>query len=299
MDTLNPDQLQNLIQQGVTLGVPLALNVLKVVFIFIVGRWIAGKLADVTARSMTAGNVDATLTNFASSGVRYLILGVTVLAVLNVFGVETTSLVAVLGAAGFAVGLALQGSLSNFSAGVMLLLFRPFSVGDVVTAGGVTGGVQQIGLFNTVLKTPDAVVITVPNGQVFGSVISNMTSEDMRRVDVGIGVAYDADPRSAKKLLIEAVDGVFGVLSEQGTDAYLIELGASSVDFQIRAWCKPADYWAVREQILIQGKLALDDAGIGIPYQTLDLNIVSSPLPGNVSQLITGSNMRPASERSA
>ena len=293
-ENLNTEELLSTLE----LALPYATNVLVALFILFLG-WMISKSVHRNISKFAARKLDPMVAGFLAQLARYSVLAATVIAALERCGVETTSVVAIFASAGLAVGLALQGSLSNFSAGVMLLLFRPFSVGDVVTAGGVTGGVQQIGLFNTVLKTPDAVVITVPNGQVFGSVISNMTSEDMRRVDVGIGVAYDADPRSAKKLLIEAVDGVFGVLSEQGTDAYLIELGASSVDFQIRAWCKPADYWAVREQILNQGKLALDDAGIGIPYQTLDLNIVSSPLPGNVSQLITGSNMRPASERSA
>ena len=263
------------ITKAMDLGVEYGLNILWVVLIFMIGKFVAGRLAKATIRALERANVDKVLSGFAGNMVRYAVITFTLIACLGVFGVETTSFVAVLAAAGFAIGLAFQGTLSNFSSGVMLLFFRPFNVGDVIDAGGVVGAVQELQLFTTIIKTPDNVWIAVPNGAIYGSTIKNMTREPLRRVDVGVGVAYDCDIDEAKRVLIATAAAIPQVVSEPGVDAYLKELGGSSVDFQVRAWCAPADYWAVREQLLRRSKQALDAAAIGIPFPQLDLHVVS------------------------
>lgn len=265
------------IETGLEYGVQYGMSVIQVIFIFIVGKWLAGKLSKVAVNAMERGKVDTTIAHFGGTIIRYLILTVTVMAILNVFNVETTSLVAVLGAAGFAVGLAMQGTLSNFSSGVMLLLFRPFSIGDVIEAAGVTGMVQKLGIFSTVLMTPDQIKITVPNGQIYGGTIKNMTGPDkLRFVMVDVGVAYDGDVDQAKAVLETMLRAVPGVLPDKPVSAYLLGLGASSVDFSLRTFCWDADFWDVREAMLRGAKYALAEADIGIPYQTLDINIVGS-----------------------
>ncbi len=277
----NAAQMQDYISQAITVGVPLALNVLKVLFIFIVGRWIGARLSGVAVAAMKKGKVDHTIAVFGGNAVRYLILAVTILAVLNVFGFETTSLVAVLGAAGFAVGLAMQGTLSNFAAGVMLLLFRPFSVGDLIDAGGNTGRVMKLEIFATVLANPRGDLITVPNGQIYGAVIKNMTPTGAKvRVDVPLGVAYSADIDSTQALLLEMARNVQDVMVEEGVDVPLTGLNASSIDFEVRVWTHPDNYWGVRSAVLRDAKYALDQAGVGIPYQTFDVNITSTPTGG-------------------
>ena len=275
------DQGQIWLEKGIELAVEFGPRVLGVIFIFILAKWLGGKLGKLTTAGVRKGGLDEILADFAGSVVRYLILLVGVLAALGMFGIETTSFVAVLAAAGFAVGLALQGTLSNFSAGVMLLIFRPFDKGDVVDAGGVAGKVEILGLFSTTLCTPDNVLITVPNGQVYGAVIKNMTRKPLRRVDVMVGVAYDADVDQAKKIMIDVCSGIEMVVAEPAPDAYLKELGANSVDFQVRAWAEPADYWAVREQLLRRSKQALDAAGVGIPFPQLDLHVQQLPPAAN------------------
>lgn len=274
----NTEQMQAYIQQAIDLGVPLGLNILKVIFIFLIGKWIGGKLSQLAVAGMSRAKVDQTISEFGGTAVRYLILAVTILAVLNVFGFETTSLVAVLGAAGFAVGLAMQGTLSNFSAGVMLLLFRPFSVGDVIDAGGVGGRVKRLEIFATVLENARGDQITVPNGQIYGATITNLSPlGDKMRLDLDFGIEYGADIDTAAKVLIDTANGLEGVLADEGTTCPVVGLGASSVDLQVRAWVDPADYWGVWVALHRAGKYALDAAGIGIPYQTIDLNITSAP----------------------
>jgi small conductance mechanosensitive channel len=271
------EQGQIWLDKGLDLAIEFGPRVLGVLFIFILGKWLAGKFGRLTAAAVKKGGLDEMLSDFAGSMVRYLILAIAVLAALQMFGIETTSFVAILGAMGFAIGLALQGTLANFSSGVMLLVFRPFDVGDVVDAGGTVGKVETLGLFSTTLCTPDNVLITVPNGQIYGAVIKNMTRRPLRRVDVTVGVAYDADIDQAKAILIDVCKSIDEVVDEPGSDAYLKELGANSVDFQLRAWTEPANYWAVREQLLRRSKYELDKAGVGIPFPQLDLHVHKLP----------------------
>lgn len=273
---VDPEQLQAWLEKAVEVGVPYALNVVWVLVIFFVGKWFANRFAQLTRKGLERAKVDPILSRFASNMVRYAVIVFTLLACLNIFGVETTSFVAVLGAAGLAVGLALQGTLSNFAAGIMLLLFRPFKLGDVVQAAGVTGTVNQLQIFSTVLITPDNISIVVPNSQIYGAIIQNFTALDHRRVTVDVGVAYDADIDKTKQLLIDAVKNLPNVETSKPVDAYLVGLGASSVDFQVRVFCEPANWGTVREAVTRAVKIALDHANVGIPYPQLDLHVVSN-----------------------
>ncbi len=219
--------------------------------------------------------VDLTLGKFAgrmtTNGTMILIL----LGVLSRFGFDVSSFAAVLAAGGFAIGIALQGTLSNFAAGVMLLVFRPFRVNDYIKVAGVEGTVDEIDLFTTRLNSPDNRHFIVPNGQVFGSVIENNTRNEVRRVEVNVGVAYDADIRHTRRVLDDALAVIPGVVTKPAPQAFLLELGASSVNWQLRLWCQPKSYWDVRQRATAAAKDALDLAGIAIPYPQLDLHVVS------------------------
>lgn len=271
---MSEEQVKLWLEQGIALATEFAPRVIGVLFIFILGRWLAGKFARIARKGMDKSKVDETLAQFGSNMVRYLVLTVAVLAALEMFGIKTTSFVAILGAAGFAVGLAMQGTLGNFSAGVMLLLFRPYNVGDVIQAGGSTGGVTNLGIFATTMQPPSGEVITVPNGAIFGGTITNYTPGEIRMAAVDVGVDYGADVDTAAKVLEEAIKDLPGV---DKVAVVLTGLGASSVDFQLRLWIPNAEFAATKSAALRAAKYALDAAGIGIPYQTVDVHIVSNP----------------------
>jgi small conductance mechanosensitive channel len=199
-----------------------------------------------------------------------------VLACLGVFGVETTSFAAVIAAAGFAIGLAFQGTLSNFSAGVMLLTFRPFQVGHFVKAAGQAGTVSEIGLFTTTLLTPDRHKVIVPNSEAAGGVIENFSTEPIRRVDVNVGVDYSADLRQVREVL----EGVIAAeeMRDDGEKSYpyLLDLGDSSINWQLRVWTKAENFWPMRERLTQAVKEALDEAGIGIPFPQMDVHLTKA-----------------------
>jgi small conductance mechanosensitive channel len=202
---------------------------------------------------------------------------------LGVFGVPVASFAAILAAVGFAVGLALQGTLSNFASGVMLLLFRPFKAGDVVNAAGITAKVVAIDLFTTQFDTFDNRRIIVPNGSIFGSTIENVSFHPIRRADLAIGVSYDADLRQTREVLQRVADSVEGRLPDDEAPAapqvYLTGLGASSVDYAVRVWTTSADLWTVKERLAVDAKNALDAAGIGIPYPQMDVHLSTDARP--------------------
>ena len=244
------------------------------VVVFLIVAWIvAGWVQRAISRQMKKRELDLALAGFISSVARWGVITMAVIASLGVFGVETTSFAAVLGAAGLAIGLAFQGSLSNVASGVMLLTFRPFTVGDVVSAAGVVGKVDQIGLFSTILDTPDNRRIIVPNSVVFGSTIENVTFHDVRRVDVGVGTDYDADLAKVREVLESVPAKVEGALQDPEPQIFLAELGGSSIDWQVRVWCNTTDYWDVFQATTHQTKVALDAAGIGIPFPQMDVHL--------------------------
>lgn len=241
--------------------------------ILLIAAWIAaGWARRVTLRSLQRAGIDETLTKFFSNIARYVVLIAAVLMALSTFGIETTSFAAVLAAAGFAIGMALQGTLGNFSAGVMLLTFRPFKVGDVVSVAGVTGKVNEIELFTTSLDTPDNRRLIVPNGQVFGNTIENITFHPVRRVDVAVGTDYGADLAQAREVL-ERVAAEHNAIEDKDPQVLLTDLGDSSINWQVRAWCKTEDYFGAKDALTHAVKDALDAAGIGIPFPQRDVHI--------------------------
>ncbi len=261
---LKPEQLELIITY--------ATRVVGVLVLLFIANIIAGWVRRLVSGSLERAKFDATLTKFFANFARYVVLIMAVLACLGVFGIETTSFAAVLGAAGLAVGLAFQGTLSNFSAGVMLLAFRPFKVGDVVTAAGQTGKVDSIELFTTRFITPDNRLIIIPNAAVFGGTIENVTHFDTRRVNVEVGTDYSADLQKTREVLEKVANTVEGRIDDPASQVYLLQLGGSSIDWTVRVWCKTEDFWGVKERLTRDIKDALDAAGIGIPFPQQDVH---------------------------
>ena len=249
----------------------LGLKVVGAIAVLVIGRMAAGVIRSSVRKAMTKADVEATLIPFVASLVYYTVLAVVVIAVLSLFGIQTTSLVAVLGAAGLAVGLALQGTLSNFAAGVMLLIFRPFKVGDFVEIGGTAGSVVSVAIFSTIMKTPDNVMITVPNSQVWGNEIKNYNGFDTRRIDLVMGISYDDDIQVAMDTIAEIVAADERVLADPGPQIAVAELADSSVNIIVRPWCSGSDYWPLRFDLTRRLKEGLEAAGCSIPYPQQDV----------------------------
>lgn len=273
VETIQNTDVQGIMDLGMGLVTTWGLKVIGAVALLIIGRMIAGILRKITRRALENADVDPTLVPFLSKLAYYFVLIVVVIAVLGVFGVQTASLVAVLGAAGLAVGLALQGTLSNFAAGVMLLFFRPFKLGDFIDAGGTTGSVEEIGVFATTLKSPDNVKIVVPNSQVYGQTIKNFNGFDTRRVDMEIGISYDDDIPKAMEVIRGIVAADSRVLQEPEPVIAVSNLGDSSVDIVVRPWCAGSDYWALRWDLNQRIKEGLEAAGCSIPYPQTDVHL--------------------------
>jgi small conductance mechanosensitive channel len=272
------EQVENL-DAGVLMGTltelatQWGLQIIGAIVVLLIGRIVAGWARRLTRKALERAEVDPTLVPFIAKLVYYLLLAFVVIAVLGVFGVQTASLVAVLGAAGLAVGLALQGTLSNFAAGVMLLFFRPFKVGDFIDAGGTTGSVEEIGVFATTLKSPDNVKIVVPNSQVYGQTIKNFNGFDTRRIDLVIGISYDDDISKAVETIRSIVGGDQRVMAEPETLIAVSNLGDSSVDLVVRPWCVGSDYWPLRFDLTRKIKEGLEAAGCSIPYPQTDVHL--------------------------
>jgi small conductance mechanosensitive channel len=242
-----------------------------------VAWWLSAKVAHLTVKALERARVELTLSRFMGSVVRWGILVMAVLACLSVFGVQTTSFAAVIGASALALGLAFQGSLSNMAAGIMLLLFRPFRVGDVVTVNGYTGRVEEIELFSTKIDTADNRRIILPNSTVFGTTVENITHNPLRRVDIAVGVDYAADIDRTRQVLMDAASGVPSRLDNPAPAAVVLKLGASSVDWQVQIWCRRQDYQAVFESGVRAVKLALEQAGIAIPFPQVQIHMAAKP----------------------
>ncbi len=247
-------------------GPDLGLRVLGAILIFWIGRLVAGKVRDGMKKVMVSRNTDASLAGFVSSLAYFAIIAFTVIAVVGQFGVETASLIAILGAAGFAVGMALQGTLANFASGVMILLFRPFKAGDFIEAAGVKGVVKEIQVFSTTVATPDNIRITVPNGALFGGTIQNYNGYETRRVDMVMGIGYDSDIGKAMEIIRGLLDADTRVLKDPAHTVAVAELADSSVNIVVRPWVNAADYWAVMFDFYKNCKEAFDEAGIEIPF---------------------------------
>lgn len=270
--------MENLLDQLVTfLKSPtflvIAKNVIFALIIFIVGKWIANLIRKAIRKVMVRQKVDETLIGFLTNLVYFLLLIFVVLAALNRLGIQTTSLTAILAAAGFAIGLALQGGLANFAAGVLLLIFRPFKVGDYVEAGGSAGVVEEIQIFTTQMRTPDNKTIIVPNAQITGGNIVNYSAKPTRRVDLVFGCGYGDDLSKVKQVLEDIVAKDDRVLAEPAPQIAISELGDSSVNFVVRPWVNAADYWSVYFDMTEAVKRRFDEAGINIPFPQRDVHI--------------------------
>src|SRR6056297_2892727 len=246
---------------------PLAINVIKAAVVLIVG-WIAAGIISSVIRSRVTSNprIDDTLGGFVASMVKWVILLMVLVAVLGIFGIEATSLVAVLGAATLAIGLALQGTLSDLAAGFMLILFRPYKLGQYVDIGGTAGTVVDLNLFVTELSTPDNVQIIVPNGQAWGQVITNYSHHATRRCDLGFGIDYGDDADRAIGIILDLARADSRVQDDPEPWARVVNLGDSSVDIGVRLWCDAADYWDLKFDMTKAVKEAFDAGGVSIPY---------------------------------
>jgi len=253
--------------------IPWGTKIIMALLVFIVGRWLARLLTKALEKVMTKGKVDPMLVSFLGNIAYAALLAVVVLAALEQLGVNTTSALAILGAAGLAVGLALKDSLSSFAAGVMLIIFRPFKLGDFVEAGGVSGVVEEIRIFHTMLKTGDNREVTMPNAQIYGGTIVNYSARATRRIDLVIGIGYDDDIKKARDIINEVLEANDTVLKDPAPTVMLLELGASSIDFAVRPWVNSSDYWSTRAQLLEAIKVAFDKAGVSIPYPQQDIHL--------------------------
>ncbi len=259
--------MEAFLEENMPQAIALGTNVLIALLIFIIGSWIAGRVGKfVTGLGAKYESLDDTLFKFLGSVARYIILAFVFIAVLNRFGVETTSIVALLGAAGLAVGLALQGAMSNLAAGVMLMIFRPYKVGDFIDAAGNFGNVQEISLFTTVLRTFDHQQIIIPNGKIWGEQIVNHSHHEIRGVEMTFGVSYDSDIDKTRKVIADVFKNHPHILDDPAPDIAVSTLNDSSVDFITRPFVKGEHWFDVRYSVPEAVKKALDKAGIEIPF---------------------------------
>ncbi len=250
-----------------------AINFVFALLIFLAGKWIASLMTKWLRRIMQLRAVDNTLIIFLSNIVYAVLLTAVILAALDTLGFPITSLLAVVGAAGLAIGLAMKDSLGNFAAGIMLVIFRPFSLHDVIEVAGVLGTVEAINIFNTVLLTPDNKQIIIPNSQVGTASIINYTAKSERRVDLVFGVSYEDDLKKARAVLEKICAEHSLVLKDPATNIFVLSLGDSSVNFAVRPWVKTGDYWKVWGDLLEQGKAELEAAGCSIPFPQRDVHL--------------------------
>ena len=250
-----------------------AVKIVLALLIYFVGKWVVKRIASLTRKLLEARDVDPTLVNFLSNIVSTVLLVAVILAALDTLGLPITSLLAVVGAAGLAIGLALKDSLGNFASGVMLVMFRPFSKGDFVEVAGIAGKVDEVRIFSTILTTGDNKQVIIPNGQVAADTITNYTAKDTRRIDMVFGVGYDDDLKVARDVLTRVCSGHPKVLKEPALNIFVLNLGDSSVDFAVRPWAKTEDYWTVWGDVLEQAKVELEAAGCNIPYPQTDVHL--------------------------
>ncbi|MGJ0342446.1 mechanosensitive ion channel [Aliarcobacter cryaerophilus] len=257
----------------VEIAIGYSMSFIFALLIFFIGKWISKSVVKILGKALRkVGGVDETLVKFLENIVYYALLTVVIIAALNKLGIATTSFLAILGAAGLAVGLALKDSLGNFASGVMIIIFKPFRVGDFVTAGGVTGSVSEVGIFNSVFVTGDNQRIVVPNSSITSGSITNVNAFDTRRVDLVVGISYDDDIKKTKDLITNLLTSHEKILVDKGITVAVSELADSSVNFVVRAWVNTPDYWEVRFFLMENIKLVFDKEGITIPYPQQDVH---------------------------
>lgn len=260
-----------------TSGIDLGIRLATAILIFFVGKWIVGLIVNGLKKAMQKGDVDTTLRRFVANLVRMVLMLFVIIAAINHLGIQTASLIAVLGAAGLAVGLALQGSLSNFAAGVLIVLFRPYKVGDWIEGAGVSGAVEEVQILTTMLKTGDNKRVIIPNSQIMGSTITNYSANATRRVDLVVGVSYSDDLDKVRKELEDLVAADERILEDPAPTIAVSQLADSSVNFVLRPWVKTPDYWAVYFDLTERVKKRFDEVGVSIPFPQRDVYIHNVP----------------------
>ncbi len=281
MDTIQVPDLAGfdwagLFEKVQTLGIDFGIKAITAVVIFYVGRIVARFVAKGIRKAMQSQKVDKILESFVSNLAYWAMMMFVIIATINQIGVQTTSLIAIMGAAGLAIGLSLQGSLANFAAGVLIVMFRPYRVGDFVEAAGISGTVVQVQILTTVLKTGDNKQIVVPNGQIMGSIITNYSANDTRRVDLTIGVSYDDDIDKVRSTLQDLIDADERILKDPACLIAVSELADSSVNFTVRIWVNSSDYSAVKYGLTEAIKKRFDKEGISFPYPQRDVHLIKS-----------------------
>lgn len=249
------------------------LKIIAALVIFIVGRWIANGVQRLTGRVLTGRKVDPTIVSFVRHLTYIALLTFIVIAALAQLGIQTTSFIAVIGAAGLAIGLALQGSLANFAAGFLMILFKPFKAGDYLQGGGATGIVEKIEIFTTTLVTVDNKVVIIPNAKMMGDNIINYSTKENRRVDLDFGVSYGDDIDKVRKCIQDVINSEGRILKDPEASILVKELADSSVVFQLRAWVKGSDYWGVHFDVIEAVKKRFDAQGISIPFPQRDVHV--------------------------
>ena len=270
---MDPNEL---LQKAQDLFTTFGLKILAAIAILLVGRWIAKALTNLMRRAMDKANLDSMLARFIGNLTYVALMTFVALAAINQLGVQTTSFIAVIGAAGLAIGLALQGSLANLAAGVLIIIFRPYKVGDYIEGGGVAGTVEEVQIFTTVLKTPDNKTIIVPNAQVMGGTITNYSARTERRIDLVVGVGYDADLDKTRQVLTDILGEDQRILKEPAPLIGVVELADSSVNFAVRVWTRADDYWGFYFDTTEAVKKAFDAENISIPFPQRQVHVVQA-----------------------
>ena len=250
-----------------------SLNIIGAILIFLVGKWLARRISNLVAKLLERNKIDLALAHFLANLTYYSLIVLVVVAAAGRLGINTTSFLTIIGAAGLAVGLALKDSLSNFAAGVMLILFRPFTIGDVVSTAGITAKVEKITIFNTLFCSPDNQLIIVPNNKIISDIITNITAKDTRRIDLTVGISYSDDMAKTKDILIRLAKEESRILTDPAPTVAVAELADSSVNLVFRPWVKTAEYWDVRFDLTERIKNRLDEAGISIPFPQQDVHL--------------------------
>jgi small conductance mechanosensitive channel len=266
---VSPEQMSVMVDWVSQFG----LKVLAAIVVFVVGKWLARRISNLLQRGMERAETDPTLVGFVRNIAYFGLLTMVVIAAVGQLGVQTTSFIAVLGAAGLAIGLALQGSLANFAAGVLMIIFRPFKAGDYIEAAGTAGSVEEIQLFTTKLKTPDNKIVIIPNAQVTAGTITNYSARDTRRLDMVFGVGYGDDLDHVKRVINQVLAEEPRLLKDPEPVVAVLNLGESSVDFAVRPWVNSADYWGVFFDLQEKMKKRFDQEGISIPFPQRDLHV--------------------------
>jgi len=266
-------EVQALIAKAYELGTDFGVKILAALAVFIIGRWVVKYLRNLTRRVMQKRDVDPTLTKFVANLAYVALLTFVIIAALGMLGIQTTSFIAVLGAAGLAVGLALQGSLSNFAAGVLMIIFRPFKVGDFIEGAGVVGVVEEIQIFTTQLATPDNKTIIIPNAKLTADNIVNFTAKGTRRADMVFGIGYEDDIDKARNIISEILSNEQRILKDPPPQVAVSELADSSVNFVARPWVNAGDYWGVVFDVTEAVKKRFDAEGVGIPFPQRDVHL--------------------------